>query len=106
MSDICTAAIASLFDHVVGAQQHSSRDVEADCFGNLEVDNQIKLSRLLNRQVRWLRALGQLVNIISDTAKHYGHVRSVRQYAASVYKLAEPRNSRHSLLRGKFADAV
>jgi hypothetical protein len=43
-------------DHLVGNGEQVRRNGKAKCFGSLEVDDQFELGRLLNRQIRRLRA--------------------------------------------------
>jgi hypothetical protein len=38
-----------LFDHLVGAQQERLRQLETECLGDCEIDDQFVLSRLLDR---------------------------------------------------------
>src|SRR5215212_5605990 len=45
------AATRGLLDHLVGAQREGSRNIEAQCFGCAEVDEQLKLGRGLNRKL-------------------------------------------------------
>jgi hypothetical protein len=47
----------SLLNHSVGHQEHLLRDSQSQCFGRPEIDHELKFGRLLNRQVRWIRAL-------------------------------------------------
>lgn len=45
-----------LFDHLVGASEHSSRDGEAKRFGRLEIDDELELRWLLDWQISRLLA--------------------------------------------------
>src|SRR5664280_2858279 len=38
-------------DHPVGAQYQSVRNLQADCFGGFEVDDELEIRRLLHRHV-------------------------------------------------------
>jgi len=51
---ICTATNAwtRLLDHLVGKREQRRRHVDAKRLGGLEVNDQLELSRLHNRQVR------------------------------------------------------
>ena len=40
-----------LFDHLVCLGQQHRRHIDAECLGSLEIDNQFKLGRLLDRQL-------------------------------------------------------
>src|SRR5882672_11291436 len=49
--DSRTAANASLFDHLGGAGEQRGRQVEAERFCGLEVDDKLELGRLLDRKL-------------------------------------------------------
>ena len=42
--------IVPSFDHLVGEQQHGLRDAQPKCLRGLDVDHELELGRLLNRQ--------------------------------------------------------
>jgi len=50
----------SLFDHLVGAQQERFGDRQPERLGGIEVDHQLKLGRLLDRQIGRLGAAQEL----------------------------------------------
>ena len=56
-ADSCSAAILSLFDHLVGDGEYARRNGEAEGLGGPKIDKQLELSWPFHRQVRWLRAL-------------------------------------------------
>jgi hypothetical protein len=49
--------LSCLFDHLVGAGEHRGRGVEAERLRGFEIDDQLVLGGLLNRQVGGLGAL-------------------------------------------------
>ena len=57
---------ASLFDHLVGAGEQRGRHGEAEHPGGLDIDDQLELGRLHDRQVRRLRALEDAAGIDAD----------------------------------------
>jgi hypothetical protein len=55
MSEKPDAVIAPLFDHLVGAREQRGRNGEAERLCGLQIDYQLELGRLLDRQVGGLR---------------------------------------------------
>src|SRR5262245_15677653 len=53
----------SLLDHLIPPQQHRLRDRQAQRLGGLEIDEQLELGGLLDRQIGRLCTLEDLVNI-------------------------------------------
>ena len=52
-----------LLDHLVGADQQRSWDIDANFFRSLEVHHQFEPGRLFDRQVGWLGSLEDFVHI-------------------------------------------
>jgi hypothetical protein len=52
-------------DHLVGKRQELVRHVEAQRLGGPEVDHQLELGRLQDRQVGWLRAFEEAADVES-----------------------------------------
>ena len=51
VSKVPKAEVVALFNDLVGSCEQGRRQFEAERFGGLEVDNQIKLGRLLDRDI-------------------------------------------------------
>jgi hypothetical protein len=66
-TDVCFVPIAdmwpSLFDHLASAREHSGRHGEAEGFCRLEVDRKLVLGRRLYRQLGWLLALEDAIDV-------------------------------------------
>src|SRR5664279_2560368 len=63
IGDICTAAIASLFNHLVGAGKQRRRHGEAESLGRLEVDDELILSWLLYWKIARFLAAQNAIDI-------------------------------------------
>ncbi len=53
-----------LFDHLIGAQQEVLGQLEAEHLRGGEIEDQVKLGRLLDRQVAGLCAVQDLIDIV------------------------------------------
>src|SRR5262245_21946415 len=56
------------FDHLIGAVEQRAGDVEAERFGRFEIDHQHVLVRRLHRQIGWLLALEDAVDVTGRAA--------------------------------------
>src|SRR6266566_1275200 len=72
-----TGGALPLFDHLIRPHQDGLRDRQPERLGRLQVDDQLKLRRLLNGQVSGLRALEDLVDVDSGVAVDVNVVRPV-----------------------------
>jgi hypothetical protein len=58
-----------LFDHLVGDGEHVGPDLDAERSRRLQVDGELKFSRLLHRQVGGLRAFEDFTGVDADLTK-------------------------------------
>ena len=65
------------FDHLVGLCEQRGRHGEAECFGRLEINNQLVFGRLLNRQIGRLGAFEDLIDVAACTNKQIGYIGAV-----------------------------
>src|SRR5262249_55717696 len=72
----------SLLDHLVGEREQPVRNLEAERFGGLEVEHQLELGRLHDRQVRWFFALENSSHIDPALAIPVRKTRTVAEQAA------------------------
>ena len=55
MSALCQQrTLAPLLDHLVSGHLQRQGQVQAECLGGFEIDDEFEFRRLLHRQVRWL----------------------------------------------------
>src|SRR5262249_872222 len=97
--DSCTAAKAPLFDHLVGAGEERWRHIETERPGRLQIDDELKLSRLQDRKVGRLRALQDLSSVGADLTKTINDVGSVAHQPAGFNNLASPINRGNPVAR-------
>src|SRR5262245_12878958 len=94
-------SLVSLFDHLVGDSEQPWRQAEAECLGGVEIDHELELGRLHDRQVRRLRALEDAANIDTSQAISLGDAGSVAHQTASFGK--RQRNELYAAVVGKRA---
>jgi hypothetical protein len=81
--------LASLFDHFVSAGDQCGRNLKAERLCGFEIDCKLVFCRGLHRQVGWLLALQNAIDVSSGAAILIEVVRPIADQAASTYKVAE-----------------
>src|SRR5215468_10155159 len=92
----------SLFDHLVEVGEHGRRNHKAEGLGSLGVDHQLELGRLLNWKIGRLRALENLVDIVSRAPKQVSNIGPVRHESAGCHKFSNSMERRQLLPGSEF----
>ena len=87
-----------LFDDVVGTGEERRRHGEAERFGGLHIDRQLKFGRCLHRQVCGLGAPENLVHLLGRVAKLIIPVETIGYQATGCYELSKSINVGHLIL--------
>jgi hypothetical protein len=95
-----------LFDHLVRAYQDVRWEGKVKRFCRPSIDDHLKNSGLLNRNVSGLSAFQYLVNKIAEVAKLTREVRAITQQATQVAELSEPVRRRQMLFHGELGDLL
>src|SRR6516165_12488792 len=86
---LCSAAILSLFDHLVGATEKRQRNRNAERLGSVGVNDQLELRRLQDREVGRLVAAEYTPSVATNQAISVAKISSVTHQAACHRVLAE-----------------
>src|SRR6516164_11186551 len=89
------ASSSRSFDHLVGERKQPVWDSEAERLRGLCADDQFEFSRLQNRQVGRLLALGDAAGVNADLAKQVRNIGSIAHQTAGRRELAIRGNRRH-----------
>src|SRR5260370_730121 len=71
-----------LFNHLIGDGENAPRDVKPERLCGLEVDDELELSRLLDRDIGRLRPTQNLVDHLGGTPEQVRKVGAIRHQAA------------------------
>src|SRR5258708_11539534 len=82
MPDRTSLRLAHSFDHLVGECEHGWRHLDAEEPGRLQVDDELELGGLHDRQVRGLGALEDAAGIEADLTPRVREVGSVAHQPA------------------------
>ena len=70
------------FDHLVGAGEQAIRHVEAERLGGFQIDDQFILGWRLHRQISWLFALEDTIDIAGRASILIHRIGPIRDQAA------------------------
>src|SRR5205085_7312252 len=74
--------VTALFDHLVGEREQFWRYGQAERVRSLEIDHEIELGRLLNRQVRGLGATDDPVHVRRGAPMQVGRIDAIGDQSA------------------------
>src|SRR3954447_19659896 len=81
-----------LLDHLIGAQQQRRRDRKAQYLRSLEIDDQLNIGRLLNRQISRLFTLENAADIGANRSVLIVDICAVAHQAPSLGKLTKAKD--------------
>src|SRR5262249_58524564 len=86
-----------LFNQLIRSPDERIWDGNAECFGSLEIDNQLDFDRLLDRQVRGLLATENFASVEAQLAVRICETGSVAHQTAGHDEVAQIRNHRDGM---------
>jgi hypothetical protein len=95
-----------LFNHLVGALRQRLRDFQAERLRGVEVDDQLELGGLLDRQLARFRALEDLVHIDRGAPEEITVIRAVAHETASLHGLLQPGHRRQPVRNRQLGHAL
>src|SRR6516164_5141101 len=93
------------FDHLVGGGEEDGRNIEAERPGCLEIDDQLELGRLFDRQICRLGALKYLVHQPGDLSPETVEMDAIGHQATFPDRLPKAKHCRQPVLIGESQDA-
>src|SRR3954467_10410103 len=102
----CWCRRANLLDHFVDAQQERLGDGQAEHLGGREIDDQIELGRLFDREVSGLDPAQYLVDVLGTPPEQVLVVGGVRHEATGDNELSGPMYSRQPRTKRQGIDAI
>src|SRR5262245_51168038 len=95
----------ALIGQLIRSGKHRCRNFEAKRLRGFEVDDQLKFSWLLDRQVSWLGALQNLIHKVRGVAIAVGKQRSIAHQTSRLGILVMPVHGGQLVLSGKLCKA-
>src|SRR5262249_58301526 len=77
-----------LLNDPIRLREHLRRNRQADLLGRLEIDDDLELRRLLDRNIAKLGTFRNLLHVRGGAPAQVGHVHAVRHKAPGVYEIA------------------
>jgi hypothetical protein len=96
---------ALLFDHLIGPQQERFRYRQAERLGGRQIDNEIELGRLLDRNVGWLRTAQNFVDKVRSTSEQIGDIWSIGHKTTRYRVFPQAMHRWQSPSKGQAVDA-
>src|SRR5438128_6749367 len=93
-------------DHFIRPLEHADWNCQTNLFGRLEVNDELKLRRLLNRQISRFGTFQDLVHVNSRAPIEISGVRPVRHETTLIDKLLVWVTSRQPVFTGKLDDPL
>src|SRR6266849_6619059 len=92
---------APSLNHLIRPLEERRRDGEAEGLGGLQVDHQLVVGRLLDREIAWLRSLEDLVDVERESTVILAPVGAIGHEAAALRKRPEHGDRRKAMLERK-----
>jgi hypothetical protein len=89
-----TSDIARSFDDLVGEREHFVGDRQAERLCGLEIDREVKLDWLLDRNIASICAVEDFVNVVSGAPEHGWKIWSVGEQCPDLHGGADIKHHR------------
>src|SRR5215471_10786372 len=77
-----------LLNHFIRTRQHGWRDCQTDLLGGFQIDNELKLRRLLNRKIARVGAFENLIHVGSRTAIQIANIHTIAHKRTYIHKFS------------------